>query len=57
MAHKLFDQLAATNATDEEIEELYQDLCFVFENPFDDEINLALSRKCVYVEQIQPVAH
>ena len=57
MAHKLFDQLTSANATDAEIEELYQDLRFVFENPFDDEINLALSRKCVYVEQTQPVAH
>ena len=57
MAHKLFDQLTAANVTDEEIEELYMDLQFVFENPFDDEINLAMARNCVYIEQTQPIAH
>lgn len=57
MAHKLFDQLTSANVTDGEIEELYRDLQFVFENPFDDEINAAIARKCSYVEQTQPVAH
>lgn len=58
MGHKLFDQLTAANVTNEEIEELYRDLQFVFENPFDEAINEAISvRKCAYIEQAQPVAH
>ena len=57
MNHKLFDQLTQANATDEEIEELYRDLQFVFDNPFDTEITLALNRNCAYIEQTQPVAH
>ena len=58
MAHRLFDQLSAANASDDEIEELYNDLKFVFDNPFDDAINEAIKvRQCSYIEQPQPVAN
>jgi len=58
MAHRLFDQLSAANASDDEIEELYNDLKFVFDNPFDDAINDAIkTRQCSYVDQQQPKAH
>lgn len=55
---KLFDQLTAANVTDEEIEELYHDLQFVFENPFDNAINEAITlRQCAYIEPVQPLIH
>ena len=58
MAHKLSDQLTAAQVSDDEIEELFADLQFVFENPFDDKINEAISqRQCSYIEQAQPRAH
>ena len=58
MAHKLFDQLTAADVADEEIEELYHDLRFIFENPFDTAINEATSKRgASYIEQAQPIAH
>ena len=58
MKHKLFDQLTAANVSDEEIEELYMDLRFVFENPFDVAINEAIhQRGAAYIEQSQPTTH
>ena len=58
MAHRLFDQLNSANATDDEIEELYNDLKFVFDNPFDAAIHEAINvRQCSYVDQLQPKAH
>lgn len=58
MKHKLFDQLTAANASDEEIEELYLDLRFVFENPFDAAIEEAMhQRGAAYIEQKQPNTH
>ena len=50
-------QLNAADVSDEEIEALYADLQFIFDSPFDAEINLAVGRGCAYVEQIQAVAH
>ena len=57
MAGKLMQQLNAADVSDEEIEALYADLQFIFDSPFDAEINLAVGRGCAYVEQIQAVAH
>ncbi len=55
---KLFDQLTAADVTDEEIEELYRDLQFVFDSPFDNAINEAITlRQCSYIEQAQPLVH
>jgi len=52
--HKLFNQLASANVSDDEIAELYQDLKFVFENPFDQLIKEAITlRGATYVEQSQ----
>jgi len=56
--HKLFDQLTEADVSDDEIEELYHDLQFVFENPFDALIEEAVHRRgAVYVEQNQPFMH
>ena len=58
MAHKLFDQLTAAEASDDEIEELYMDLRFVFDNPFDAAINEAIhQRGAAYIEQARPTTH
>jgi len=51
MSHKLIQQLSAANVSEEEIMELYQDLQFIYDNPFDAEIEKAITiRKCSYVE-------
>ena len=52
MSHKLINQLsAAPNVTEEEILELYQDLQFIYDNPFDAAVEEAVTvRKCAYVE-------
>jgi len=58
MGHKLFEQLTASNVTDEEIEDLYNDLKFVFDSPFDNAIDEAIKvRKCAYIEQAVPLMH
>ena len=58
MAGKLFDQLTAANVTEDEIEELFNDLQFIFSNPFDNAINEAITiRKCSYIEQLPPQVH
>ncbi len=58
MKHKLFDQLTEANVANEEIEELYEDLRFIFESPFDAAINDAIrNRGALYIEQTQPEAH
>ncbi len=50
--HRLFNLLMSTSdITESEIEELFSDLKFVFENPFDTLIKEAVtSRKCTYIE-------
>jgi hypothetical protein len=54
MEHKLFNQLVAADATDEEMAELYEDLRYVFGDPFDELIEEAVSKRgCVYVESCQ----
>lgn len=51
---RLFDQLIDMGATDEEVEELYKELQFVFENPFDGAINEAIAlRQCAYIEPME----
>lgn len=57
MTHKLFGQLSAADCSDEDIEDLYHDLKYVFDNPFNEQIELAMARNCAYVEVNQPVAH
>ena len=55
MSHKLINQLAAANADEAEIMELYQDLQFIYDNPFDTAIEEAVNvRRCAYVEVDQP---
>jgi hypothetical protein len=50
--HRLFNLLMSTpEVTESEIEELFSDLKFVFENSFDTLIEEAVSsRKCTYIE-------
>ena len=49
--HKLMGQLMAANVSEEEIAELYEDLSYVFANPFDNSINDAITlRGATYVE-------
>jgi len=58
MDHKLFNQLVAANAADEEIAELYEDLRYIFDAPFDELINEAVSKRgCVYIEACQLLAN
>ena len=58
MAHKLFNQLVATNVSDDEIEELYKDLQYIFDFPFDELINEAVNKRgCVYIEHCQRLAN
>ena len=56
MTHKLITQLTnADGVTDAEIEELFSDLTFIYNNPFDAEIEKAIAvRGCAYVEVHQP---
>jgi len=56
MDHKLMGQLNASDATPDEIEELYQDLRFIFDNPFDSLISEAMERGCVYIDEPNPLA-
>ena len=50
--HRLFNQLMAADASEEEVEELYNDLKFIFENPFDKAIEVALmNHGATYIEQ------
>ncbi len=52
--HKLINQLTASNADEDEIMELYTDLQFIYDNPFDKAIEDAVTvRKCAYVEITQ----
>ena len=50
--HRLFNLLMSTlDVTESEIEELFSDLKFVFENPFDSLVEEAVTiRKCTYIE-------
>ena len=58
MNHKLMNQLTAANVSDDEILELYMDLQFIYDNPFDKAIEDAISfRGCAYVEIDQMVAN
>ena len=57
MEHRLLNQLTASNCTDEEIKELYEDLQFIYDNPFDQIVNDAIQRGCAYVEIHQAVAN
>lgn len=58
MSHKLINQIADANVDEAEIEELYQDLLFIYDNPFDDAVTEAVNvRKCAYVEIDQPRAN
>jgi hypothetical protein len=53
--HKLFNQLTAANVSDDEIAELFEDLQFIFQNPFDTLIEEAITlRGATYVEHHQP---
>jgi len=54
MNHKLFNQLTAANVSEDEISELYEDLKYVFDNPFDILIDDAVTKRgCAYIEQPQ----
>jgi hypothetical protein len=55
--HRLFKMLScATEVTESEVEELYNDLKFVFENPFDSLIEEAVhQRNCAYIELADPL--
>jgi len=57
MEHRLLNQLTASNCTDEEIKELYEDLQFIYDNPFDKIVNDAIRRGCAYVEVLQQQAN
>ena len=58
MNHKLINQLTAANASEEEILELFVDLQFIYDNPFDEAIENAVTvRRCAYVEIDQMVAN
>lgn len=49
MNHKLFQYLMEADVSEEEIEELYFDLKFIFENSFDKLINEAQERGSTYI--------
>jgi hypothetical protein len=57
MKPRLINQLSSSpDVSEEEILELFQDLTFVYNNPFDEQIEIALTQRgCAYVEQYQPV--
>jgi hypothetical protein len=58
MNHKLINQLTSANVADEDIEELFLDLKFVYENPFDAAIEDAVAKRgCAYVEPSLSVIH
>ena len=58
MNHKLINQLTAANASEEEIMELFVDLQFIYDNPFDEAIEDAVTvRRCAYIEIPQTVAN
>ena len=58
MNHKLMNQLTAANVSDDEIFELYVDLQFLYDNPFDKAIEDAITiRRCAYIEIEQMVAN
>ena len=58
MDHKLLNQITAADVTEEDIQELYDDLKFIYDNPFDETIKKAIAERCVaYIEINQPVAH
>jgi len=58
MNHKLINQLTAANVPEEEIMELFVDLQFIYDNPFDEAIEEAITvRRCAYVEIPQAVAN
>jgi hypothetical protein len=49
--HKLMGQLMAANCSEEDIAELYEDLGYIFANPFDNKISEAVEfRGATYVE-------
>jgi hypothetical protein len=51
MAHKRFIELLGAGTSDDEFKELYEELRYIFDSPFDKLINEAVSnRGCVYVE-------
>ena len=51
--HRLMKQLTmSADVTEEEIEELFYDLKYIFENSFDAPIESAIKRGCAYIEQI-----
>ena len=58
MNHKLINQLTASNASEDEIVELFVDLQFIYDNPFDEAIEDAITvRRCAYIEIPQAVAN
>ena len=58
MNHRLLNQITAAEVTEEEIKELFDDLKFIYDNPFDETIRKAIAERCVaYVEIHQPIAH
>jgi hypothetical protein len=52
---RLINQITSSpDVSEEEIEELFQDLTFIFNNPFDEQIDIAIStRGAAYIEQHQ----
>ena len=49
--HKLMGQLMSANVSEVEIAELFEDLKYIFDNPFDCAINEAITlRGSTYVE-------
>jgi hypothetical protein len=49
--HKLMGQLMAAEVSEDEIAELFEDLRYIFDNPFDTLINEAVTlRGCTYIE-------
>jgi hypothetical protein len=58
MNHKLFNQLVAAHPSENEITELYEDLRYVIESPFDTLIAEAVTnRGCAYIDQFQSLAN
>lgn len=50
-SHRLINMLMATEPDEDEVQELYEDLRKIFDGPFDEEINAAMARNCIYIEQ------
>ena len=58
MNHRLLNQITAAEVTEEEIKELFDDLKFIYENPFQETVEKAIVERAVaYIEINQPVAH